>query len=41
MGTGNKLDPTQLTVTDISKTEGCPLAGVMRKELLNRGIKHL
>ena len=41
MGTGNKLDPTQLTVTDISKTEGCPLARVMRKELRNRGIKHL
>lgn len=41
MGTGNKLDPTMLTVTDISKTEGCPLARVMRKELRNRGIKHL
>ena len=41
MGTGNKLDPTALTVTDISKTEGCPLARVMRKELRRRGISHL
>lgn len=41
MGTGNKLDPTAFTVTDISKTEGCPLARVMRKELRKRGIHHL
>lgn len=41
MGTGNKLDATKLTVTDISKTEGCPLARVMRKELRARGIEHL
>ena len=41
MGTGNKLDPTQLEITDISKTSGCPLARVMRKELRKRGIKHL
>lgn len=40
LGTGNKLDPTQLQVTDISKTSGCPLARVMRKELRNRGILH-
>ena len=33
LGTGNKLDPTLLQVTDISKTYGCPLARVMRKEL--------
>ena len=26
MGTGNKFDPSALTVTDISKTQGCPLA---------------
>lgn len=38
LGTGNKLDPTQLQITDISKTYGCPLARVMRKELRNRGI---
>ena len=41
LGTGNKLDPTALTVTDISKTYGCPLARVMRKELRQRGIDHL
>ena len=41
LGTGNKLDPTALTVTDISKTYGCPLARVMRKELRSRGIEHL
>jgi len=40
LGTGNKLDPTLLQVTDISKTSGCPLARVMRKELRNRGINH-
>ena len=41
LGTGNKLDPTALSVTDISKTYGCPLARVMRKELRARGIEHL
>ena len=41
MGTGNKLDPTLLTVTDLSKTKGCPLARVMRRELGRLGVKHL
>lgn len=41
MGTGNKLDPLRLTVTDLSKTAGCPLARVMRRELKARGIAHL
>ena len=41
MGTGNKLDPTKFEVTDIYKTEVCPLAKVMRKELKNRDIKKL
>lgn len=41
MGTGNKLDPTQLEITDIFKTSVCPLAKVMRKELKTRGIKKL
>ena len=41
LGTGNKLDPTLLQVTDISKTSGCPLARVMRKELRARDIHHL
>lgn len=39
MGAGNKLDPTKLVVTDISKTETCPLARVIRKELGKHGIK--
>ncbi len=41
MGTGNKLDPTQFTVSDIFKTSGCPLCRVMRSELRKRGIKKL
>lgn len=41
MGTGNKLDPTLFEVTDIYKTSVCPLARVMRRELKNRGVKHL
>lgn len=41
MGTGNKQDPTALKVTDISKTNTCPLARVMRRELKKRGISHL
>ena len=40
MGTGNKLDPTAFCVTDISKTNTCPLARVMRRELKKRGITH-
>lgn len=31
LGTGNKLDPTQLRLADLSETYGCPLARVMRK----------
>lgn len=41
MGTGNKLDPSQLKVADISKTSVCPLARVMRRELRARGITHV
>jgi tRNA A37 threonylcarbamoyladenosine dehydratase len=41
LGTGNKLDPSLLRVTDISETYGCPLARVMRKELRVRNIYHL
>ena len=41
MGTGNKLDATKLQICDISKTNYCPLAKVMRKELKNRGIYQL
>ena len=41
MGTGNKLDPTKLVVTDIYKTSVCPLAKVMRRELKKRGVEKL
>lgn len=41
MGTGNKLNPCELEVTDIYKTSVCPLARVMRKELKDRGVKKL
>lgn len=41
MGTGNKLNPTMLEVSDINKTSVCPLARVIRKELKNRGVKKL
>lgn len=41
MGAGNKLDPTAFRVTDIYKTNVCPLAKVMRRELKKRGIKKL
>ena len=40
LGTGNKLDAQKLRLCDISKTEGCPLARVVRKELRKRGINH-
>ena len=39
MGTGNKLDPADFRVSDISKTRGCALARIMRKECAKRGIK--
>jgi hypothetical protein len=38
---GNKLDPSKLLLTDISKTHTCPLAKVVRLELRKRGINHL
>lgn len=41
MGTGNKLEPDKLRITDISKTSYCPLAKKMRVELRKRGINHL
>ena len=41
MGTGNKLDPKQLEIVDISKTSVCPLAKVMRKLLKQKGISKL
>ena len=41
MGTGNKLQPELLQITDISKTSVCPLARTMRYELRKRGINHV
>lgn len=40
LGTGNKLDPSQFSITDISKTSGCPLARVIRRELRARNVYH-
>lgn len=40
MGMGNKLNPTMVEVADISKTEMCPLAKVVRKRLREIGINH-
>ena len=37
----DKLHPELFEITDISKTSVCPLCKVMRKELKERGIKHL
>ena len=41
LGAGNKANAEALQITDISKTENCPLARVVRKELHKRGINHL
>lgn len=43
LGTGNRLDPSQLCIGDISDTAkgcGCGLARVMRRELRHRGVEH-
>ena len=41
MGAGNKVHPEMFEIADIYKTEMCPLAKVMRRELKERGIKKL
>lgn len=41
MGTGNRLDPSKVTVKDVFETSNCPLAKVMRRELRARGIESL
>ncbi len=41
MGTGNRLDPSALRLTDLAETANDPLARVMRKELRRRGVEHL
>lgn len=40
LGTGNKLDPSLFRISDLSKTEECPLARIVRKELRKRDIVH-
>lgn len=39
MGTGNKLDPSKLEITDILKTNNDPLARIMRKFVKDEKIK--
>ncbi len=39
MGAGNKLDPTKLEVSRISKTSVCPLARRIRREFKERRLK--
>ncbi|MBP5694067.1 MAG: tRNA threonylcarbamoyladenosine dehydratase [Bacilli bacterium] len=41
LGCGNKLDPTQLEISDIKKTSYDPLAKVLRRELKKRNITSL
>ena len=40
-GAGNKLDATKFEVSDIYKTEVCPVCKILRKELKKRNIKDL
>ena len=39
MGAGNKLFPEQFEAADISRTQVCPLARIVRKKLRERGIE--
>ncbi len=39
MGAGAKLDPTKVSIADISKTNYCPLAKAVRKRLSKMGVK--
>lgn len=41
MGTGNRLSAAGFKITDISKTQMCPLAKTMRYELKKRGISQV
>lgn len=40
LGTGDKVDGSAFQISDLSKTQGCHLARILRKELRNRGIIH-
>lgn len=39
MGAGGKMDPTQVKVSDISKSYNCKLARMIRKRLAKLGVK--
>lgn len=39
LGAGGKVDPTQVTITDISKTHQCNLARYVRKRLHKLGVR--
>lgn len=41
LGTGNKLDPTRLEITDIYKTDVCPLAREIRRLCRKADVKSL
>lgn len=41
MGMGNKMNPLDIKVSDIYKTNVCPLAKIMRKKLKEENIKKL
>ena len=41
LGCGNKMDPSKLEVTDLSKTNYDPLAKVLRRELRKLDINHV
>lgn len=41
MGAGNKMDPTKFKVSDIYKTNYCPLARTIRRELKKLNVKKL
>ncbi len=41
LGTANRRDPSLLSITDLSKTEGCPLARSMRAGLRKKNITRL
>lgn len=40
LGTGKRLDPSQLQITELMKTEQDPLARILRKKVREQGIKH-
>lgn len=39
MGAGRRIDPSKISLSDISKTHGCALARNMRQRLKKQGIK--